>query len=98
MKIFFKKAYATPPVLENDIKVPTIREDLEKTRQALDMAYAGFDNAVNPDMVDCYIYEINALLKRYKYLNELYVLQQESHISESYEHAPIQALPGHVFS
>ena len=97
MKIFFKKAYETPPVLENDIKVPTIREDLEKTRQALDMAYAGFDNAVNPDMVDCYIYEINALLKRYKHLSDLYVLQ-EKQVAESYEHATIQALPGHVFS
>lgn len=97
MKIFFKKAYETPEILEKDIKIPSLREDLEKTRQALDAAYAGFDNAVNPDMIDYYIYEINALMKRYKHLNDLYVLQQKQ-VTESYEHAPIQALPGHVFS
>ena len=97
MKIFFKKAYEIPEILEDDIKIPSIREDLEKTRQAIEAAYAGFDNAVNPDMIDCYIYEINALLKRYKHLNDLYVLQ-EKQVTESYEHAPIQALPGHVFS
>jgi len=97
MKVFFKKAYETPEVLEDDMKIPSIREDLEKTRQALERAYAGFDNAVNPDMIDCYIYEINALQKRYKHLSDLYVLQ-EKQVTESYEHAPIQALPGHVFS
>lgn len=97
MKVFFKKAYQTPEVLEDDMKIPSIREDLEKTRQALERAYAGFDNAVNPDMIDCYIYEINALQKRYKHLSDLYVLQ-EKQVAESYEHATIQALPGHVFS
>ena len=97
MKVFFKKAYETPEVLEEDISIPSVREDLEKTRQALDIAYAGFDNAVNPDMVDCYIYEINALLKRYKHLSELYA-QQTCTVVESHEHTPVQILTGHVFS
>ena len=97
MKIFFKKAYKTPEILEEDFKIPSVREDLEKTRQALEQAYAGFDNAVNPDMIDCYIYEINALQKRYKHLNELYILQ-ENQAAESYEHASIQTLGRHVFS
>ena len=98
MKIFFKKTFETPETLEDDFSVSTVREDLEKTRQALDIAYAGFDNAVNPDMVDCYIYEINAILKRYKYLSELYALQTSTAAVESYEHSPVGTLAGHVFS
>ena len=31
-------------------------------------AYAGFDNATDPDLIDCYIFELNAVMKRYKYL------------------------------
>lgn len=98
MKIFFKKTYETPETLEDDFSTSTIREDLEKTRQALDIAYAGFDNAVNPDMVDCYIYEINAILKRYKHLSELYAMQTNAVATESYEHSSVGALAGHVFS
>ena len=100
MKIFFKKTYETPEILEDDFATPSLREDLEKTRQALDIAYAGFDNAVNPDMIDCYIYEINALLKRYKHLSELYALQISPATvpSPSYEHSPVGTLTGHVFS
>ncbi|MBQ7776144.1 MAG: DUF2508 family protein [Lachnospiraceae bacterium] len=98
MKIFFKKTYETPETLEDDFTKPTLREDLEKTRQALDIAYAGFDNAVNPDMIDCYIYEINALLKRYKHLSELYAAQLGAAEAPSYEHSSVSAVAGHVFS
>ena len=34
-----------------------------KTRQALEIAYAGFDNALESDLIDSYIYEINAFKK-----------------------------------
>ena len=71
MKILFKKEINTPKELENDLKIPSLLEDIEKTRKALDIAYAGFDNATDPDMIDCYIYEINALLKRYAHLSKL---------------------------
>lgn len=98
MKIFFKKIYETPETLEDDFTIPTLREDLEKTRQALDAAYAGFDNAVNPDMIDCYIYEINALLKRYKHLSDLYSAQVSTSKVPSYEHTSVGTLSGHVFS
>ena len=46
-------------------------EDLEKTKCELDTAYRGFDYVTDPDLIDCYIYDINAILKRYKYLLEL---------------------------
>ncbi len=76
MKILFKKEINTPDNLEDNLKPPSLMEDIEKTRIALDTAYAGFDNATDPDMIDCYIYEINALLKRYSHLSKLHSLDK----------------------
>ena len=45
-------------------------EDLKKTRYALEVAYSGFDNVTDHDLIDCYIYQVNAILKRYKFLLE----------------------------
>ncbi len=71
MKILFKKEIR-PSETEDEIFTPTsLMEDIERTRIALDNAYAGFDNATDPDMIDSYIYEINALLKRYSHLSKL---------------------------
>lgn len=57
---------------ESDIIVDrqklTLRDELLLTRNALENAYTGFDNATDPDLIDCYIYELNAVMKRYKYL------------------------------
>ena len=54
-----------------------ILEDLEKTRYELETAYCGFDNVTDPDLIDCYIYEVNAVMKRYRYLlNQAAALSQ----------------------
>lgn len=54
-----------------------ILEDLEKTRYELETAYSGFDNVTDPDLIDCYIYEVNAIMKRYRYLlNQAVALSQ----------------------
>lgn len=45
-------------------------EDIDKTKFALKCAYDNFDNVIDPDLIDCYIYEVNSSLKRYKYLLE----------------------------
>ena len=72
MKAFFRQNLHTLQQAEEDfLQIPSLREDIEKTRIALEIAYAGFDNATDQDMIDCYIYEINSLLKRYKHLNAL---------------------------
>ena len=47
-----------------------LMEDLRKTRIELEIAYSGFDNVIDPDLIDCYIYKVNAVLKRYKFLTE----------------------------
>lgn len=47
-------------------------EDIKKTRQELETAYANFQIVSDPDLIDCYIYEINSADIRYKYLlNEI---------------------------
>lgn len=71
MKILFRLGREGNIQVEEELKAPSIQEDLEKTRYALETAYAGFDNATEPDLIDCYIFEVNALLKRYTYLSEL---------------------------
>ena len=45
-----------------------ILAELTRTRQALDNAYDNFQNVVDPDLIDCYIYEVNAVQQKYKYL------------------------------
>ena len=70
MKMIFRQSPCIPS--DQDLIVdghrPTIKEELTMTRHALENAYAGFDNATDPDLIDCYIYEVNSALKRYRFL------------------------------
>ena len=72
MKVFFHQSFNDSE--ESDIIVDcsklSLHEELAQTRYALEIAYSNFDNVTDPDLIDCYIYEMNALLKRYKYLME----------------------------
>lgn len=51
-------------------------DDIAKTQYALEVAYCGFDNVTDPDLIDCYIYEVNSALKRYRFLLEQARLMQ----------------------
>ncbi|MCM1262041.1 MAG: YaaL family protein [Butyrivibrio sp.] len=71
MKILFHQKsdqINTEDILE--LHKPSIREELVQTRRALEIAYSGFDYVTDPDLIDCYIYELNSIMKRYKYLLE----------------------------
>jgi hypothetical protein len=72
MKIFFHQNPCVPG--NNDILVErdkmTLRDELAQAKYALENAYSGFDNVTDPDLIDCYIYELNAVMKRYKFLLE----------------------------
>ena len=72
MKVFFHQSSNGSE--DTDIIVEcrkmSLREELAQTRYALEIAYSNFDNVTDPDLIDCYIYEVNAILKRYKYLME----------------------------
>lgn len=59
MKIFSKYKEQQSNILLTEIK---------KTKLALESAYSNFENVIDPDLIDCYIYEVNAVQKRYKFL------------------------------
>jgi len=95
MRICFRQTtYRTPPLSEKEIQRNSILADLEKTRRALEDAYTGFDSVTEPDLIDCYIYEVNSVLKRYKFLLEqaakINLLPDEELSPES----PVNALIG----
>lgn len=71
LTIFHNNSYSTNDCLEDFNSFPDLSEEMEKTRVALEVAYAGFNYAVDEDVIDCYIYEINSLLKRYNHLDNL---------------------------
>lgn len=97
MKIFFSQKTDTVHPIEEDFSPLSLQESIEKTRRALDIAYAGFDNAVEVDLIDSYIYEINSLQKRYKHLTELAASEKTSERESLRVHSPIRALVSHVF-
>ena len=78
MKMVFRQ---TPVHLSGDEEMSETKEnlleDLKKTRYALEVAYSGFDNVTDPDLIDCYIYQVNAILKQYKFLLEKISLKEE---------------------
>ena len=59
MKLFSKTKKQQNEALLSEIK---------KTKLALESAYSNFENVIDPDLIDCYIYEVNAIQKRYKIL------------------------------
>ncbi len=59
MKLFSKK---------EESKYGSLISDIEKTKIAIESAYSNFENVSDPDLIDCYIYELNAMHKRYKFL------------------------------
>lgn len=53
-----------PKLIQQEI----LREELEQVKQEMNTAYSNFEHVIDPDLIDCYIYEVNAVQKRYKYL------------------------------
>ncbi|MCM1466681.1 MAG: YaaL family protein [Alistipes sp.] len=45
-------------------------DEIQLAQNAMDSAYSNFEQATEPDLIDCYIYMINATSKRYKFLIE----------------------------
>ena len=107
MKFYFKQNLREDIPIEEELVKPDLEEDIKKTRYALEIAYSGFDNVVEPDLIDSYIYEINSLQKRYDHLVErsLYLKASEASDPESSklsakrlrQKSPIKALVSHVF-
>ena len=45
-------------------------EELIQTKNALEIANSNFENAVDPDLIDCCIYQVNSAQIKYKFLLE----------------------------
>lgn len=46
----------------------TLIEEIERVKIQMENAYYNFQYAMDPDLIDCYIYEGNAAWKRYRFL------------------------------
>ena len=55
-------------------------QELMMTKKAMYTAYSNLDNVTDPDLIDCYIYQLNSEQKRYNYL---LVKAKESQLSTS---------------
>ena len=97
MKMYFKQRNEINSMTEEDYSPVTLQDCIEKTRQALDDAYAGFDNALEVDLIDSYIYEINSLQKKYKHLTDLASAECLTEPAASRKYSPVRALVSHVF-
>ncbi len=45
-----------------------IYDEISKTKNEIDTAYSHFQYAVDPDLIDYYIYQVNAAWKKYQFL------------------------------
>ena len=59
---FFKKTSAK----RNDYLA--LLEEINLTKKQMDNAYFNFQSAMDPDLIDCYIFESNAACKKYHFL------------------------------
>jgi len=72
---------------ENEENYALLLDDLKKTKSDLDLAYANFENVVDPDLIDSCIYQVNAVQLRYKFL-----LGRVKQIEDSYAKNPLELL------
>lgn len=61
-------------------------DDLEQARYDLDLAYNNFENAMDPDLIDCCIYQVNAMQMRYKFL----LTKAKQYNEDSYAKNPLE--------
>lgn len=65
MQLFFRKTQEPTPQTH---VYNQLLQDMEAAKYALDNAYSNFENVVDPDLIDSWIFEMNAMQKRYKFL------------------------------
>lgn len=71
MRLFERTATAEADIykrLSFDPEQNTLSEEIIRARQDFENAWQNFQNASDPDLIDCYIYLGNAAWKRYRFL------------------------------
>ena len=94
--ILFKQTDYDSQKVEIELADPDLKKALQKTRRALEIAYAGFNNATDFDMIDSYIFEINSLQQKYKHLSAL-ARREGSSEPPLHKHSSILAGIAHIF-
>lgn len=75
MAIWKKKqdSYERLPDL-NDLE---LRAEIDRTKQSIDAAHNHFQQVVDPTLIDCCIYELNAAQLKYQFLLRRFKLLEE---------------------
>ncbi len=68
MKNQVKSGKAPQSYWPNLNNVHDLKTEIERSRYAIDIARNHFDQEVDPTLIDCYIYELNAAQLRYQFL------------------------------
>jgi len=64
MKLLKNKKHSLAFYLERQ----ALRQEINQTRNSIDSARNHFEQVVDPTLIDCYIYELNAAQLRYQFL------------------------------
>lgn len=67
MPIFFAGAHQKQKMLSSP-DLLRLRAQIDQTKEQINAARNHFEQAVDPTLIDCYIYEINAAQLRYQFL------------------------------
>ena len=54
--------------LPKDTENKELLEEIERVKMQMENAHYNFQNAMDPDLIDCYMFESNAAWKRYRFL------------------------------
>ena len=54
--------------LPKDTENKELLEEIERGKMQMENAHYNFQNAMDPDLIDCYIFESNAAWKKYRFL------------------------------
>lgn len=53
---------------ESEYRYHQTLQHIQQAKTDLDCAYQNFDHATDPDLIDCYIYQLKSAQMRYKFL------------------------------
>ena len=54
--------------IPKDTENKELLDEIERVKMQMENAHYNFQNAMDPDLIDCYIFESNAAWKRYRFL------------------------------
>ncbi len=68
MRLFAKSEQALPKAPANSAELKRIETEILEVRREMEAAYNRFQHEINPDLIDCDIFESNAAWKKYSFL------------------------------